>query len=184
MEESPSCPSLSEIFWAFLRIGLTAFGGSTQAWAYRYVVEQRHWLSDRQFVAGFGVAQVLPGSNPLNTALYVGLQLRGGLGALVAAGAMVLPAFCVILLMGYAYRRFGGAPTAHVILGGVAAVGTGATLSVGAKLARRLSIALWQWLIAGATFLAIGILRWPLIPVVLLAVPLSIVLSYRFEPRS
>lgn len=181
MNRSRVDPTLREIFWAFLRIGLTAFGGSTQAWAYRYVVERRHWLSERQFIAGFGVAQVLPGSNPLNLALYIGMQLRGGLGAVVAAVAMVLPAFCVILMIGYAYRQYGAVPNAHLLLGGVAGVGIGATVAVGAKLARKLPSDPLQWLIAAAIFAAIGLLRWPLIPIVLVTVPASVLLSYFFS---
>jgi chromate transporter len=176
-------PDLLTLFWAFVRIGLTAFGGSTQAWAYRDIVERRRWLSERQFVAGYAVAQVLPGSNPLNVALYVGMQLRGGAGATLAACGMVLPAFCVVLVMGYLYRQFGDVAAAHVLLGGVAAVGIGATLSVGAKLTVRMPRKIRNWILAGATFAVIGLLHWPLIPAVLVIVPLSIGLSYFIDHR-
>lgn len=177
-------PGLLELFWVFVRIGLTAFGGSTQAWAYRDIVERRRWLTDRQFVAGYAVAQVLPGSNPLNIALFVGMQLRGGRGAAAAACGMVAPSFCVVLIMGYLYRTFGDFAAAHVLLDGVAAVGIGATASVGVKLAARLPTVIRQWAIAAATFAAVGLAHWPLIAVVLVVVPLSIALSYFFDRRS
>jgi chromate transporter len=183
--QPPARPAdLLDLFWVFVRIGLTAFGGSTQAWAFRDIVERRRWLSERQFVAGYAVAQVLPGSNPLNIALFVGLQLRGGAGAAAAACGMVLPAFGVVLLMGYLYRQFGGIAAAHVLLGGVAAVGIGATASVGVKLAARLSSRIRRWVIAAGTFAAVGLLHWPLIAVVSVVVPLSIVLSFFFDRRS
>src|ERR1700684_1358196 len=84
MEQSPEPsvttprPSLAALFWMFLRMGLTPLGGSTQAWTFREVVERRRWLGEREFLAGFTIAQVLPGSTPLNVALYVGMTLRGG----------------------------------------------------------------------------------------------------------
>jgi chromate transporter len=110
--------------------------------------------------------------------IYIGMQLRGGLGATVAACAMLLPAFCVISLMGLAYQRFGDLATVKAVLSGVAAVGVGATLSVGAKIARRLPPRIWTYTVAIATFVTIGLLRWPLVPVVLVAIPLSILVSY------
>jgi chromate transporter len=185
MEPSPEPPvttprpSLHALFWMFLRIGLTAFGGSTQAWTYREVVERRRWLDERAFLAGFTIAQVLPGSNPLNVALYVGMTLRGGLGATAAACGMVFPAFCVIMAMGYLYRAFGNLSTTHAVLDGIAAVGIGATLSLGCKVAVRLPRKLLPVLVAAATFMAVGVLHWPLVPVVLAVVPISIALAFR-----
>ena len=178
--KAPPAPLLS-LFWVFLRIGLTAFGGSTQAWMHREVVERRRWLDERAFLSGFTVAQVLPGANPVNLALYLGLQLRGAMGAAIAVCGMVIPAFCVILLMGYFYRRFGGAPVTHVVLAGVAAVGVGATLSVGIKVTRQLGRRLWAALIAAAIFVSVGVLHWPMVPIVLGAVPASILLAYLLE---
>jgi chromate transporter len=178
---TPAPATLLSLFWVFLRIGLTAFGGSTQAWMHREIVERHRWLDERAFLSGFTVAQVLPGANPVNLALYLGLQLRGGLGAAIAVCGMVIPAFCVILLMGYFYRQFGGAPVTHVVLAGVAAVGVGATLSVGIKVTRRLGHRLWAGLIAVIIFLSVGVLHWPMVPIVLVAVPASILLAYLLD---
>jgi chromate transporter len=184
-DEPPSTapqPTLFDLFWVFLRIGLTAFGGSTQAWTYREVVERRRWLDEREFLAGFTIAQVLPGSNPLNVALYVGM-LRGGAGALAAACGMVLPAFCIIITMGYLYRRFGTLSTTHAVLAGIAAVGIGATLSLGCKVAVRLPRRPLQIVVAVGTFLMVGVLHWPLVPVVLAVVPTSIALAFRLREK-
>jgi chromate transporter len=175
-------PDLLQLFIAFLRIAATAFGGSTQAWVYRDVVERRRWLTDQQFAAGFAVAQLLPGSNPLNIALYVGLHLRGAAGAAAAACGMVLPAFCIVLLLGYLYRAYGNIAAVHVLLGGVAAVGIGATLTVGLKLTARLPKHIGYWIIAVGTFVTVGLLHWPLLPVVIVLVPISVALSYFLYP--
>jgi chromate transporter len=180
----PEAPvSALSLLGIFLRIGFTAFGGSTSAWMHRDIVERRKLLSDKDFLTGLTVAQILPGANPVNMAMYLGLQLRGGLGATLAVFGMVLPAFCVILLLGLLYSRLGSMPVTHAVLGGVAAAGVGATLVVGVKLTRRLERSIAPIAIALLTFVTIGLLHWSMVPVVLVAVPVSILLALRAERK-
>lgn len=177
-QSAASSAKLADVFWSFLKIGGSAFGGSTQAMMHREVVERRRWVDEQAFLAGLAISQVLPGANPVNLALYMGLKARGGAGAIVAVTAMIIPAFCIIMLMGFAYRQYSGLPITHFILGGVAAVGIGATLSVGAKVTSKLPRNVATVVIGIAVFVAVGILRWPMLPVVAVAVPLSIWLAW------
>jgi len=170
--------SLLSLLVLFLHIGLTSFGGSTMAWMHREIVEKRKLLDDQAFMTGLTIAQVLPGANPVNLALYLGSQARGWAGAVVAVLGIVLPAFGVILLMGFVYRTYAEYETTHVVLGGIAAAGVGATLAMGVKLARRVMVKLIPAAIAIFTFVVVGILRWPLVPVVSVLVPLSILQAY------
>ncbi len=87
---------------------------------------------------------------------------------------MIIPAFCIIMLMGFAYRQYSGLPVTHFVLGGVAAVGIAATLAMGAKVATKLPRNVATIVIGLAVFIAVGVLRWPMLPVVAIAVPLSI----------
>jgi chromate transporter len=163
----------------FFRVGITSFGGSTAAWLYRETVERRGWLDEKGFVTALTLCQVLPGANPVNLAIYVGAQLRGGLGGIVAAIGLNFPPFCVILVLGFFYVQYGTSPIAHAVLGGLAAVGIGMTLSIGAKLARSVRKPI-PIAIASALFVTIGILHWPMIPVVLVVAPVSIGLERLF----
>jgi chromate transporter len=163
----------------FFRVGITSFGGSTAAWLYRETVERRDWLDEQGFVTALTLCQVLPGANPVNLAIYVGVQLRGGLGGIVAALGLIFPPFCVILVLGFLYVQYGTSPLAHAILGGLAAVGIGMTLSIGAKLARSVRKPI-PVAIASALFVTVGILHWPMIPVVLVLAPVSIALERLF----
>jgi chromate transporter len=169
---------LLKILFSFLKVGLTSFGGGTSAWMHREVVERHRWLTNEQFLASLTVAQVLPGANPVNMAVYLGLQLHGGLGALVAATGMIVPAFCMILILGVLYGYLSATPATSMVLSGLAAVGVGATLVVGIKGARAFSRKPIPVIIALATFVTVGLLRWPLIPVVMVAVPVSVLLSF------
>ena len=174
-QTAPPVPEISllELFALFLRIGLTSFGGSTSAWMYREIVGRRKLMDDNGFMTGLTIAQVLPGANPVNMALYLGMQMRGKLGATLAAIGMVLPAFCVILVLGFLYRRFSDIGMLQFILTGMAASGVGATLQMGTKVAIRLRSAI-SIVLALAAFVAVGLLRLSMLPVVLVLVPLSI----------
>jgi chromate transporter len=169
---------LPSIFLSFLKVGLTSFGGGTSAWMHREVVERHRWLTDQQFLASLTVAQVLPGANPVNMAVYLGLQLRGGLGALLAASGMIVPSFCMILILGLLYGYLSSMPATSMVLSGFAMVGVAATIVMGTKGARQFMRNPIPVLIALATFVAVGLLRWPLVPVVLVAVPASVLLSF------
>ncbi len=179
----PQHVPILELLGVFFRLGLLAIGGGVQAFMYRDLVEVKRWIDDKAYITGLAIAQVLPGANPVNVALYFGLKLRGGLGATVAVFGMVVPAFCIILTMGYAYRQLAHFPATHFILLGVAAVGVSATLSMGAKIATKLDRDWMTILIALVTFGAVGVLRLPMVPVVLVVVPVSILLFYVTERR-
>jgi chromate transporter len=175
---------LLQLLGTFVRLGALTFGGSVQSWVHREVVERLGWIDNKAFLSGLTVAQVLPGANPVNIALYVGLKLRGGVGAAVAVVGMVVPAFCVILCLGYFYRGYGHLAVVHFVLAGLAASGVGATLTMGIKVARRLPRNLMTALIALTVFFVVGVLRWPMIPVVAVAIPTSIAVAFFANRRA
>ena len=181
-EHSLSHPaSLSALLMAFLRLGATSFGGGTAAWTHREIVEHRQWLSEEQFLQALTVAQVMPGANPVNLSVFIGLQLRGFAGAVVAGFGMVAPAFCIILLLAAGYGLVSGYPAAHLVLGGLACVGIAATLTMGIKSARRMKGRVIPFGIAAAIFVMVGVFHWPLVAVVLAVTPISVFAAYWLE---
>lgn len=169
---------LMRLLVTFVRLGTMTFGGSLQSWIHREVVERLGWIDDREFLAGMAVSRIVPGANAVNVAVYIGLTLRGGLGAAVAVLGMIVPAFCVILCLGYLYRGYGHLGAVHFVLAGLAAAGVGATLTMGIKVAQRLPRDGRTALVAVAVFVLVGVVHLPMIPVVLAAMPLSFGLAY------
>src|SRR5215471_4868049 len=109
---------LREIAGVFTRIGIASFGGGLVGWMHREAVERRCWLPDHQFLSGLALSQVLPGANMVNLSLYLGMELRGGLGALTAAvGLLLLPILCIIGLYEI-YAEFRGIAALHLVLDG------------------------------------------------------------------
>lgn len=174
---------LSALLSSFLKLGASSFGGGTTAWIYRETVERRGWFSEEQFLQALTVAQVMPGANAVNLAVFLGMQLRGAAGATIAAFGMVLPAFILILVLAGAYHQLSGYPEAQAVLTGLACVGIAATLLNGVKASRLLNKRIVPILVAILVFVLVALLRWPLVWVVLALTPTSIVISYFLEGK-
>jgi chromate transporter len=172
-------PSIAELFLAFAAISLSGFGG-VLAWARRIMVERRHWFTAQQFNEAFALCALLPGGNMVNFAVIFGARMRGPLGGLAAVAGLLGPPMILIIAVGALYAQFGELPALRRMLTGVAAAAAGLMLATVAKMARPLfkDRAVIAPLIALATFIAIGVLHWPL-PLVLLAiVPVSIAAAF------
>jgi chromate transporter len=175
-EEVPSAArvGLPAIFAGFLQLGVISFGGGTLAWLYREIVERRHWIDDRAFLSQAALSQLMPGSNGVNLVVLVGQLLRRGPGAIVAVLGLLAGPTVIVLGLSLCYRRVAGIAGVHAALDGIAAAAIGMILATGLRLAQR-SSADWGAVAAtAATVLCVGILRWPMLPVVLVLAPLSI----------
>jgi chromate transporter len=157
---------------------MASFGGGLPGWMHREVVLKRNWMSEESFLAGIALGQVLPGPNSVNLALYIGQQLRGWAGAAMAFLGILGPPFLFVLALALLYGLAGGAAGLGVVLSGVAAAGLANSLTMGLRTARRMRGGA-PWVMAGLTFLAVGVLRLPMIPVVLVLIPVSIALAWR-----
>ena len=95
--------SAAEVFRAFLRLGLTSFGGPVAHLGYfrAAFVERRRWLDDRAFTDLVALCQFLPGPASSQTGFALGL-LRAGLpGALAAWAGFTLPSAILMVLFAY-----------------------------------------------------------------------------------
>jgi chromate transporter len=70
---------------------------------------KREWLSDESFADGAALCQSIPGATAMQTAAYVGLRVRGPLGALAAFTGFGLPAFVLMVVLSMVYRASGHA---------------------------------------------------------------------------
>ena len=85
--------SAREVFGAFLRLGLTSFGGPVAHLGYfrAELVERRRWLSDGEYADIVALNQLLPGPASSKVGMAIGLHRAGGLGMLAAWAAFTLP---------------------------------------------------------------------------------------------
>jgi chromate transporter len=120
----------------------------------------------------------MPGSAGVNLTVQVGQRLRGGPGALTAVVGLLSGPLVIVVALAVGYARIAGSPVAHAVLDGVAAAAIGLTFATGLVLAPRGVAQTGEILIMIATVLAVGVLRWPMLPVILCLAPLSIGLAW------
>jgi chromate transporter len=175
----PHPPTHADLFLAFFKISVSGFGG-TLPWTRRMFVEEKRWMTAEEFNDAYAVCQFLPGPNIVNLTSVFGSRMRGATGALAAwAGFLGLP-FVLMVVIGMLYAQFGDAVALRRILGGVAAAAAGIMISTVTKMAEPLfrGRAGPAPFVALATIGAVGIMRWPLVWVLAVLVPVSIALAW------
>ena len=173
----PYIPTRSELFFAFFRITLSGFGG-TLVWTRRMFVEEKKWMTAEEFNDAYALCQFLPGPNIVNLTSVFGSRMRGATGALAAwSGFLILP-FTFMVVLGTLYAKYGDVDMLRRILGGVAAAAAGLLIATVAKMAAPLfrSFGPAPFMLL-ATAAAIGVMRWPLLWVMVVLVPSSIALA-------
>ena len=141
-ESSVSASSLSllvfrgKLFFAFLKLGLTAFGGPAMvAYIRELAVTRNNWLSEESFKQGVGICQVIPGATAMQVAAYVGLRSGGPFGAIMAYVGFGLPAFLLMVVLAALYQSAHDQSTVISIFQGlqviVVALVANATLNFG-----------------------------------------------------
>jgi chromate transporter len=177
-------PTLRQLFMGMLQVAISAFGGGLSAWSQRIVVEQRHWMTNEQFLAGLTVARLFPGPNQINMAVYIGASFRGLSGALVALAGMLLVPFTLLMMVGLLYFSFHELPLLDRILAGVVAAAAGMALSMGFRILDTYWRDPMALLLATATFLAMAVAHWRLVPLVLVIGPLAMAWYWPRHPAS
>lgn len=95
--------SIGSLFWIFLKLGLTSFGGPTAHIAYyrEAFVVKRDWLSEQALADLLAVAQLLPGPTSSQISISIGAMRGGPLGAIAAWLAFSLPS--AVLMIAFAF---------------------------------------------------------------------------------
>lgn len=92
---------LAEIFITFLKISPVTFGGGYAMIPLieREVVEKRKWIESKDITDIFAVSESVPGAIAINSATFIGYRLAGVAGAITAMVGVLLPTFCIVLLL-------------------------------------------------------------------------------------
>jgi chromate transporter len=178
-------PGLIALFVAFARISLAGFGG-VLVFARRAMVEEHRWMSAEEFNETFSLCYFLPGPNIVSLSVVFGSRIYGLLGAAAAFTGLMGPPIVIVTVLAALYAHFGEIDALRRILAGVSCAAVGLLISV----ALRLMMPLLRkrdpvgMLLLVAVFVAIGVLRLPLPAVLLVAIPLSLVITLAMSRRT
>ena len=173
--------TLTVLFLGFLQVALSGFGG-VLAFARRRIVEERRWVSDRDFTTMLGLCQFLPGPNIVNVSIYIGARFRGPLGSIAAFAGLLLAPMAIVLALGALYTGFGHNGVVRGAFAGVSACAAGLVIGTAIKMIAPLRAQPIALVFGAAAFAAVGLLRWPLIEVLLVLAPVSVAVAWMRRP--
>ncbi len=151
---TPSSPQrdhrLSEVAWLFFRLGWTAFGGPAAhiAMMREEVVRRRQWVSDEEFLDLVGIANLIPGPTSTELAIYLGYLRAGWLGLLVGGVCFIGPAMLIVLVLAWAYVRYGSLPQVGWLFYGIKPVVVAIIAQVLWELCRTKLNGIWPIIVA------------------------------------
>ncbi len=182
MEQRPQPRSLRDLFVSFTWLALQGFGG-VLAVVQHELVEKKRWMTREEFVEDWAVAQIMPGPNVVNLSLMIGNRYFGLPGALTALAGMLTVPLALVLVLAVVYANIASHPGVAGALRGMAAVAAGLIAATGLKLFGALKnnpLGLATCVGLGALcFVAIALLRWPLVYVLLGLGSVACGLTYR-----
>lgn len=169
-------PSLGALFSAFFKIGVLGFGG-VAAFARHVLVEERRFLTAQGFAELFGIGSTLPGANTVNLSILLGDRSRGLPGALAAVSGLMGAPMAILVAVAALYARFGSYGIVKAALGGAAAAAAGLVLGTSAKLVRDLGAGWSALVLVAAIGVASAVLNLPMLLILAVAIPASLVLA-------
>ncbi|HEY3116427.1 MAG TPA: chromate transporter [Chloroflexota bacterium] len=151
---------LGKLFIYFGQASLLVFGSGLAIvpFLHQGVVQQFHWLNERQFLDAVAVSMITPGPVVITVA-FIGYLVAGLPGSLIAALGMFLPTYLVVVLAAPHYRRFANNLRVRAFVDGVTAAATGAIAGAVFVLGKRALIDGPTVLIAVAVFCILGATR-------------------------
>ena len=177
-ETDKSRPSLASLFMGFVRIGMASFGGGLAAWTRREVVQNQKWMSEREFLSGYALSQLVPGATNVNLAVFIGAQLRGLAGSLACFAGLTFLPIVIILIIGTFYIGGHGGRHLSIALSGMGAIALGMNIGLGTRLALNNLRQIGPVLITAAIAVGIGIFGIPLLEVLAVMMPISLMVAW------
>ena len=180
----PIQPGLIELFVAFAKMSLAGFGGVLY-WARRGIVDQHRWMTAEEFNETYALCHFLPGPNIVNLSVVFGSRFRGIAGGIAAFAGLIGPPMVIATILAALYARYGEIDALRRILAGVSCAAIGLLMATVLRMMMPLlrKRDLVGLVVLVAVFVAIGVARLPLQAVLLVAIPLSLAITFVMQRR-
>lgn len=166
-----SHPTIGDALKVWTKIGALSFGGPAGqiALMHREVVEERGWLTEREYLNALSFCMLLPGPEAMQIATYAGWRLHGVLGGLMAGLLFILPGALVIFALAALYALYGDVPLIVAVFIGVKAAVVVIVIEALLRVAKRALADRAAWVLAALAFIGLFFLALPYPLIVLVA---------------
>ena len=157
MKKKGSFLLLLQLFLTFFKTGLLTFGGGYAMIPIlqKEVSEKRKWIRESQIIDILAISESTPGPIAINMATYVGFEVMGFWGRVVATIGLVLPSFGIIFLISFFYKDFMAFAPVQAIFKGLRIGVIILLINAVIKLKKTIKFSLLSWLIFGITFIGL-----------------------------
>jgi chromate transporter len=153
---------------------MLGFGGVAAVGRY-IIVEEKKWLSDKEFATYLGIGQILPGANYINLSIIVGNKHQGKIGSLISViGIFLIPAI-VVIIFAELYNKFSVVPEVHTLMVGAGITTIGMIIGNGIRMLTKLNYNLSNYLIIILAIALIAIFHFRIGSTLLCLIPFSII---------
>lgn len=177
-------PSLLELLKTTFYIGIIGYGGpAILAQMKKSFVQEKEWISEKEFMESLSLAQILPGATGVSIMSYIGFKLHKFWGGILAPIFYILPAMISMIALSWAYFRFGNISFIKALFAGLGALVVAllfnATKTLGKSVFKKITIKDWKGiLISLLTFIGIFFLKINVIWLILVAGALGFIFYY------
>src|SRR5215217_3077405 len=177
--------SFGEAFWFWVKLGFINFGGPAGQIAimHRELVENKRWISEKQYLRTLNFCMLLPGPEAQQVATYIGWRLHGTLGGIVAGSFFVIPSVFVLWLLSYLAAAHSDVPAIMGVLYGVQPVVIAIVVEAVVRIGKRTLNHTILFVFAILAFVALYFLSIPF-PLVVIAAALGGLVLSRVVPEA
>ncbi|MDN5285321.1 MAG: chromate transporter, chromate ion transporter family [Mucilaginibacter sp.] len=173
-------PAFKEALKFWFKLGWISFGGTAGhiALMHDFLVDKRKWISNSRFFHALSLCMLLPGPEAQQLAIYIGWQLHGKKGGLVAGILFVLPSMFILLALSIIYISFGNLPWIYAMFNGLKPAVIAIIIIALYKVGRK---ALHGWLhllLAAAAFVCIFFYNISLLSIIGGTIILALIIRY------
>ncbi|HEX2948003.1 MAG TPA: chromate efflux transporter [Armatimonadota bacterium] len=177
------CPrvSLLQLALSMLYVGIAGYGGGPAIIAIfkELYVNRKGWLHDDVFLTGISLSQLIPGANALSMVVYLGYNLCGPLGALIAPICFIFPSLVLMTVLSALYFSFGSLPITKALFTGLGAIVVGLILNALLVMGKTAIKDFWSVGIAIAVFILMIFFNVPIVIVIVISAFAGLLIFYR-----
>lgn len=178
--------NLLNLYFSFAKIGTFTIGGglAMMPMMQAELIEKRKWITDEELIDYYAVGQSTPGIVAVNVATFVGYKQMGIIGGIFATLGMVTPSLVIIMILAGLINSINDFPIIQKALKGinvaVAALLTSTIINFMKKTIKKFTNAIFMLI----SFLLVFVLKLPSFWIILFALLIGVVLTYKEKKKA